>query len=148
MIFSARTSAGIVMTKFGSRTCMKLGTGRIVNSSAVSPIYIWYMHVYIWVRSRSCDCLVTWFSYQIIAKPGNKTAAPSWPDTYIYGIYIYIWYLSFAVTVPADALAPKGARTSAITVLPEESNTFSPNLIIKVLFFSDHWIIFKMTDEI
>ena len=27
-----------------------------------------------------CGCLVTWFCYQMIAKPGNKTAAPSWPD--------------------------------------------------------------------
>ena len=35
---------------------------------------------YTWVRSRRCSCLVTWFCYQLIAKPGNKTAAPSWPD--------------------------------------------------------------------
>ena len=32
------------------------------------------------VRSRKCGCLVTWFCYQLIAKPGNKTATPSWPD--------------------------------------------------------------------
>ena len=25
---------------------------------------------------------VTWFCYQLIAKPGNKTAALSWPDPY------------------------------------------------------------------
>ena len=37
----------------------------------------------IWVRSRRCGCLVTWFCYHLIAKPGNKTAAPSWPDPYI-----------------------------------------------------------------
>ena len=36
----------------------------------------------IWVRSRRCGCLVTWFCYQMIAKPGNKTAAPLWPDPY------------------------------------------------------------------
>ena len=36
----------------------------------------------IWVRSRNCGCLVTWFCYQLIAKPGNKTAAVSWPDSY------------------------------------------------------------------
>ena len=29
----------------------------------------------IWVRSRRCGCLITWFCYQKIAKPGNKTAA-------------------------------------------------------------------------
>ena len=39
-------------------------------------------HQYIWVRSRRHGCLVTWFCYQMIAKPGNKTAAPSWPDPY------------------------------------------------------------------
>ena len=33
-----------------------------------------------WVRSRNCGCLVTWFCYQLIAKPGNKTAAVPWPD--------------------------------------------------------------------
>ena len=36
----------------------------------------------IWVRSRNCGCLVTWFCHQLIAKPGNKTAAVSWPDPY------------------------------------------------------------------
>ena len=39
----------------------------------------------IWVRSRRCGCLVTWFCYQLIAKPGNMTAAPSWPDPYAQG---------------------------------------------------------------
>ena len=36
----------------------------------------------IWVRSRNCGCLVTWFCYQLIAKPGNKTATVSWPYPY------------------------------------------------------------------
>ena len=36
----------------------------------------------IWVRSQNCGCLVTWFCYQLIAKPGNKTAAVTWPDPY------------------------------------------------------------------
>ena len=36
----------------------------------------------IWVRSRNCGCLVTWFCYQLIAKPVNKTATVSWPDPY------------------------------------------------------------------
>ena len=34
----------------------------------------------IWVRSWRCGCPVTWFCYQLIAKPVKKTAAPSWPD--------------------------------------------------------------------
>ena len=39
---------------------------------------------YIWVRSRRCrcGCLVNWLSYHLIAKPGNKTATPSWPDPF------------------------------------------------------------------
>ena len=32
------------------------------------------------VRSRNCGCLVTRFCYQLIAKPGNMTAAVSWAD--------------------------------------------------------------------
>ena len=37
----------------------------------------------IWVGSWRCVSLVTWFCYQLIAKPGNKTAAPPWNDPYI-----------------------------------------------------------------
>ena len=37
----------------------------------------------LWVRSWRCGCFVTWFCYHLIAKPGNKTAAPSWHDPYI-----------------------------------------------------------------
>ena len=37
----------------------------------------------IWVRSQRCGCPVTKFCYQMIAKPGNKTAALSWPDPYL-----------------------------------------------------------------
>ena len=29
---------------------------------------------------RNCSSLVTWFCYQLIAKPGNKTATVPWPD--------------------------------------------------------------------
>ena len=35
------------------------------------------------VRSPNCGCLVTWFCYLMIAKPGNKTATVSWPDPYV-----------------------------------------------------------------
>ena len=43
----------------------------------------------IWVRSGRCDCLVTWFCYQLIAKPGSKTAAPSWPGPYVFTIRLH-----------------------------------------------------------
>ena len=48
------------------------------------PIMKWvaenWLQNRMWVRSRNCGCFVTWFCYQLIAKPGNKTAAVSWPD--------------------------------------------------------------------
>ena len=37
---------------------------------------------HIWVRWWRCSCFVTWFCYQLIAKPGNKTTAPAWPDSH------------------------------------------------------------------
>ena len=51
------------------------------NISVSTGMYIscWANLVYP-VRSRRCGCLVTWFCYQLIAKPGNKAAALSWPD--------------------------------------------------------------------
>ena len=42
-----------------------------------------FMSIFIWVRSRNWGCLATWFCYQLIAKPGNKTVAVSWPDPYV-----------------------------------------------------------------
>ena len=46
--------------------------------------FLWFVpeltFEYIWVRSRNCVCLVTWFCYQLIAKPGNKTDSfVTWP---------------------------------------------------------------------
>ena len=38
------------------------------------------------VRSQNYGCLVTWFCYQLIAKPGNKTATVPWPHRYALGI--------------------------------------------------------------
>ena len=49
-----------------------------------SPMHLthrrWVKHICIRVRSWNCGCLVTWFCYQLIAKPGNKTATVPWPD--------------------------------------------------------------------
>ena len=50
--------------------------------------HIWYKCI--WVRSRNCGCLITWFCYQLIAKPGNKTATVSWPDPYVQNLII-LW---------------------------------------------------------
>ena len=32
-------------------------------------------------RVMEVQLYVTWFCYQLIAKPGNKTVAPMWPDS-------------------------------------------------------------------
>ena len=40
------------------------------------------------VRSRRCGCLVAWFCYHLIAKLGNKTAAPSWRDPDQHGTHV------------------------------------------------------------
>ena len=42
----------------------------------------------IWVESLSCGCLVAWFCYQLIATPGNRAAAVSWPDPYVNLLWI------------------------------------------------------------
>ena len=60
----------------------------------------------IWVRSRNCGRLVTWFCYQLIAKPGNKTATVSWPDPYTYWlgylvvVVIFIGFYNMSSTKP------------------------------------------------
>ena len=46
------------------------------------------------VRLQKCSCLVTWFCYQMITKPGNKTAALSWPNPYmIQSYYQWLWVM-------------------------------------------------------
>ena len=50
----------------------------------VKKRHLWHPMTIIWVRSRNYGCLVTWFCYQLIAKPGDKAAAVSWPDPYIF----------------------------------------------------------------
>ena len=50
-----------------------------------------------WVRSRKWACLVTWFCYHLIAQPGNKTGAPSWPDPYC--LFVNIWLSNLALTL-------------------------------------------------
>ena len=58
---------------------------RVINTTRTLLCLLWfgYSRFYIWFRSRNYDCLVTWFCYQLTAKPGNKTATVSWPDPYI-----------------------------------------------------------------
>ena len=55
---------------------------------------IYYYALCIWVRSRNCGHLVTWFCYQLIAKPGNKTAAVPWPDPFNF-LHLYYFVLVY-----------------------------------------------------
>ena len=52
-----------------------------VSSCIARDVHLFIM-VYIWVRSRNCGRVATRPCYQLIAKPGNKTATVSWPDPY------------------------------------------------------------------
>ena len=45
-------------------------------SSQITYLYGW--------GHETVAVLLTWFCYQLIAKPGDKTAAVSWPDPYTY----------------------------------------------------------------
>ena len=70
------------------------------------------------VRSERCGCLVTWFCNHLIPKPGNQTAAPLWPDPYVYvvtrpqrleltfGCWNYNIPWEKDTTMTTDALAP------------------------------------------
>ena len=66
-------------------TLWRESTGKPGQCGSLSYIMFIYIYIYICrVRSRNCGCLVTWFYYQMIAKPGNKTAAVPWPEPYVY----------------------------------------------------------------
>ena len=64
-----------------------------VTGPHVSLYFLYDIHIYTFLykknmyighmgKSWRCGCLVTWFCYQLIARPGIKTAAHPWPDPY------------------------------------------------------------------
>ena len=75
------TSSGTVLNFF--QGACKFFSGCLQNTqfylqkTYLSVFFLTYDTFITWVRSRNCGCLVTWFCYQLIAKPGNKTAAVS-----------------------------------------------------------------------
>ena len=94
----------------------------------------------IWVRSWNCCCLVTWFCYQLIAKPGNKTATVSWPDAQ-----------TFCQENVFDNVI---CKISAILFWPQCVNTLRPRRneqhfaddIFKRIFFTKNvWISIKIS---
>ena len=52
-----------------------------------------------WVRSRRWACIIIRFCYHLIAKPGNETDAPSWPDLYSVTVTVNIWLLPIKLHV-------------------------------------------------
>ena len=54
----------------------------------------------------------------------------------VWYIYIYVSNLNLAITIPADLLAPIGARPSAGTVLAEKLGMFS---FTDFQWFCDTW---------
>ena len=58
-------------------------TLRWISDMMVSWVLDIYNNFPTRVRSRRLACLVIWFCCPSVAKPGNKTGAPSWPDPYV-----------------------------------------------------------------
>ena len=48
----------------------------------ISSVILQMKYLYVSVH-ESTAVFVTWFCYQMIAKPGNKTATPSWLNSYV-----------------------------------------------------------------
>ena len=73
-------------------------SGNYPGNQHISELHNYAINI--WVRSRNCGCLVTWFCYQLIAKPGNKTATFPWPDP-----YLVVWqatWLTISLCPPAN----------------------------------------------
>ena len=99
-------------------------------SSAIDWKQLSYPHKAIWIMSRNCGCLVTWFCYQLIAKPGNKTATGPWPDPYAgmphRGNYSPHNILSVAFT------CLRQLRTTDITLSAPFSGDFLSSIMEKI----------------
>ena len=92
----------------------------------------------IWVRSRNCGCLVTWFCYQLIAKPGNKTAAVSWPDPYHQSSTCLfqwqgIWQI-YSTNHYALIMLSTHCCHSNVAILWQRSRSTSVQVVISCLF--------------
>ena len=94
----------------------------LVTREAIRLIKLVTKH-FIWVRSRKCGCLVTWFCYQLIAKPGNKTAAVSWPHPYEHHPRCFS-------LVPCHGFDPIGLCMLAIVCIVWISNYGLPKLAL------------------
>ena len=92
---------------------------RMGNKHYLNPLVVKICDT-IWVRSRRYSCLVTWFCDHLTAKPGNKTAAPSWPNPcglVLLGLNeLKFFSASFGKTVTIIAIFFNICRVRASTV--------------------------------
>ena len=71
-----------------------IGSG---NGLVPMSILIWCKSI--WVRLWMCACLVTWFCYQMIAKPGNRTSPSSCPDPFAFWEVVQTRFLTQAAAL-------------------------------------------------
>ena len=67
--------------------------------------------MYIWLGSWRCGCLVTWFCYLLIEKPGNKTAAPLWPKLMWFAGHIILNLVGVSISLLLTRKCKFKART-------------------------------------
>ena len=78
----------------------------------------------IWVKSCRCGCLITWFCYQLIAKPGNKTATP--PTSVARPICDFVW---------AD---------SAVFIGSVNKYVYKLNVVTSLLAIGSHYLLLAL----
>ena len=101
----------------------------------------------IWVRSWRCACLVTWFCYQMIAKPGNKTGPPAWPDpgTCILISKVWLWaflYHDFQAIRCVLHTFTISMHSFNTLRLRQNGYNFADNIFFKSMWMKLHWNLF------
>ena len=103
----------------------------------------------IWVRSRNCGCLVIWFCYQLVVKPGNKTATVSWPDPYTENnvwVGVVNWLRNFGVYYPSCDWAQEQFITGGHTLFYFLHDMIvRPWITIEHMTFTVHTLILCFT---
>ena len=99
------------------------------------PDTVFWKGTSIWVRTRRCGCLVTWFCYQMIAKPGNKTAAPSWPDP------LCILKSLISQTIKSFSCRQYKAHVKALTESPSSSELYASVWRTSTSLYWGNWTV-------
>ena len=74
-------------------------------------------------QNTEVACLVTWFCYHLIAKPGNKTGTPSRPDPYIDGL-VQDCSISSALTMKIRQSCTKPTKFIYFIKTPESEEIY------------------------